>query len=571
MSAELDTTIPETARRSVVVVLIAFAVVAVSSLFLVSLSYFKSVEIEEAESRLSLYARSLNETIERFQHLPSVLSRYPIVIAGAAATSNRRLNEQLASFSEEAGLEAIYLMDRTGLVLAASNFNAPQTFVGQNYGFRPYFKNALEGERGQFFGIGATTGRPGYFVSEAVRTPLGEVTGVIAIKLDMSELQKAWEEGGERVFVSNRDGVIVLSSNPEWLYQTLSELSANQQAAIAAGKQFGNEPLLAFDWEQASPTTVSVGDQEFIYASTRAKRLGWNVHYLLDNRRGYERAALTTIIFGGVLSVLLAFATFQRSVRIKAALRASQADRAQLLAANAEINLAQKELARRSKLAALGQLSASVTHELGQPISAMRNYLTAAELDGDRMSGKTLDKLSAVVSRMENITRQLRFFTKPGDEALEIVSLQDVLAGVMTLMEHDVEEAQVHLEQDIAARPVRVFGNRLRLEQVLVNLMRNALAALETIEAPVLSVSIREDAGRAILRISDNGIGFGGRELQQMQEPFHTTRASGDGMGLGLSITAEIVKEHSGFLTAHQNEKGGADFEVSIPLAEEIA
>ena len=363
MSAELDTTIPETARRSVVVVLIAIAVVAVSSLFFVSLSYFKSVEIEEAESRLSLYARSLNETIERFQHLPSVLSRYPIVIAGAAATSNRRLNEQLASFSEEAGLEAIYLMDRTGLVLAASNFNAPQTFVGQNYGFRPYFKNALEGERGQFFGIGATTGRPGYFVSEAVRTPLGEVTGVIAIKLDMSELQKAWEEGGERVFVSNRDGVIVLSSNPEWLYQTLSELSANQQAAIAAGKQFGNEPLLAFDWEQASPTTVSVGDQEFIYASTRAKRLGWNVHYLLDNRRGYERAALTTIIFGGVLSVLLAFATFQRSVRIKAALRASQADRAQLLAANAEINLAQKELARRSKLAALGQLSASVTHD----------------------------------------------------------------------------------------------------------------------------------------------------------------------------------------------------------------
>ena len=410
MSLTVEIKRPQKTRRSVIFVLVTTALVAIVALFFASVSYFRSVEIEDIKNRLYLYVRSLNDTLERFQHLPYILARYPVVTSSQATASHELLNQKLARFSHEAGLEAIYMMDRKGLVLAASNYDAPQTFIGQNYGFRPYFKIALSGERGEFFGIGATTGRPGYFVSEPVHGSQGNVTGVIAIKLDISELQRAWEAVRERVFASNKDGVIVLSSRPDWLYRTLLPLTDQQRANIDLRKQFGNMTLPAFNWKQLSPSMVSVGREEFVYVTTNAKRLGWKVHFLLSERRIFERAMLTTVILGAFLSALLAFATFLRSERIKVALRLSQADRAQLLATNTKLKNAQKELAQTSKLAALGQLSASVTHELGQPISAIRNYLTSAELGGGSKLTKTLGKLNIVVDRMENITKQLRFF-----------------------------------------------------------------------------------------------------------------------------------------------------------------
>ena len=567
MNSEVKIEIPKNARRSVVFVLVAIALVAIAALFITSLSYFRSIEIEEAKNRLSLYGRSLNGTLEQFQYLPSVLARYPIIISAHSAASNKLLNKQLANFSREAELEAIYIMDMDGLVLASSNYGTPQTFVGQNYGFRPYFNSALLGKRGEFFGVGATTGRPGYFISAPIYDRLGNVSSVVAIKLDVRELQKAWEEGSERVFVSNRDGVIVLSSNPTWLYQTLSKLSDKQLADIRTKKQFGDKPLSTFSWERFDQSTVSIGGEKSIYVSSPAKRLGWRIHYLLSERRIFERATLTTFIFGGALSALLAFATFLRSTRIKAALWTSQADRSQLRATNTELKNAQEELARTSKLAALGQLSASVTHELGQPISAMRNYLAAAELGGEMKSGKTWEKLNKVVDRMENITKQLRFFTKPGDDKLAIVSFQDVFGDVMALVEHDIRAANVELEIDVCSSPVFVRGNRLRLEQVLVNLIKNALAAMEATKSAVLSIVIREEKNRALISVQDTGTGFGDRKLEQLQEPFHTTRASGDGMGLGLSISAAIIKEHDGELIAQNLENGGARFIVSLPLS----
>lgn len=567
MNSEVKIEIPKNARRSVVFVLVAIALVAIAALFVTSLSYFRSIEIEEAKNRLSLYGRSLNGTLEQFQYLPSVLARYPIIISAHSAASNKLLNKQLANFSREAELEAIYIMDMDGLVLASSNYGTPQTFVGQNYGFRPYFNSALLGKRGEFFGVGATTGRPGYFISAPIYDRLGNVSSVVAIKLDVRELQKAWEEGSERVFVSNRDGVIVLSSNPTWLYQTLSKLSDKQLADIRTKKQFGDKPLSTFSWERFDQSTVSIGGEKSIYVSSPAKRLGWRIHYLLSERRIFERATLTTFIFGGALSALLAFATFLRSTRIKAALWTSQADRSQLRATNTELKNAQEELARTSKLAALGQLSASVTHELGQPISAMRNYLAAAELGGEMKSGKTWEKLNKVVDRMENITKQLRFFTKPGDDKLAIVSFQDVFGDVMALVEHDIRAANVELEIDVCSSPVFVRGNRLRLEQVLVNLIKNALAAMEATKSAVLSIVIREEKNRALISVQDTGTGFGDRKLEQLQEPFHTTRASGDGMGLGLSISAAIIKEHDGELIAQNLENGGARFIVSLPLS----
>lgn len=548
------------ARRSVYLTLIAVALLAIIGLFFASLSYFKSLEIGDAETRLALYERSLKGTLERFEHLPYVLARDPLVMDGHA-----RLKHRLAAFADEARLEAIYLMDTTGTVLATSNHGTPRTFMGENYGFRPYFKAAMAGKRGEFFGVGATTGRPGYFISEPVIDDGGALVGVIAIKLDMSELQKAWEEGGENVLVSNADSVIVLSSKADWRYRTLDRLTADERETIRTGRQFGAEPLDPIDWQVHGENTVRLSGEEFVYAANPVGRLGWQVHYLLDETRVYERATLTTILFGVLITGLLLLATFLRSVRIRAALNAAQADRAELIATNDELKNAQEELSRSSKLAALGHLAASVTHELGQPISALRNHLTAAEIGGEITNSTTLGKLNTVLDRMDTITRQLRFFAKPGNEKLEEFAIQDVWTGTMDLVGHDLQAAGIDLNCAIAPGPVRVLGNRLRLEQVLVNLLTNSMAAMQDQETKRLAVTIGRDKDSAFVSVEDNGQGFGNRELQQLQEPFHTTRASGDGMGLGLSIASAIIREHRGSLEAENIATGGARFTMTLP------
>lgn len=472
---------------------------------------------------------------------------------------------RLKQIAEQASLEAIYQMDQSGRVLSASNYDKPHSFVGKSYGFRPYFEVAMNGQRGEFFGVGATTGRPGYFVSEPVRNDDGQILGVIAIKLDMSDFQSAWEESAERVFVSNADGVIVLSSIRQWLYHLLAPLDNQQLDLIRSGRQFGNVTLEKLDWEQHSSDEASLDGNRFIYVSNEAERLGWTVHYLQDQSRVFERATLTTVIFGVTIICLVLFATFLRSRRIETALQNSQLDKENLQSANLKLQAAQTELQQTSKLAALGQLSASVTHELGQPLSALRNYLTAIELSGTLKDGDMQSKLARVTERMENITRQLRFFIRSDQEGFAQIDVRSILSGAIELIEHQSQLENIELIQSYPEKPVYIMGHKLRLEQVFVNLFSNALSAVSDDGSGQIVVSIESDDEAISITVQDNGDGFGGRTLDTLLEPFHTTKASGDGLGLGLSIASEIIREHNGNITAQSREQGGAIFAVSLP------
>lgn len=561
-------------RKRVTAILVVVTIAMIVSLFFAATSYFRSEETTEAANRLSLYTRSLNDTLERFQYLPFVLSKDPLVASGVSSAKDGdippELNIRLAEFASVSNLEAIYLMNLSGSVIASSNYNLPQSFMGQNYAFRPYFQNALSGNRGEFFGVGATTGRPGYFVSEPVFEN-EKIIGVIAIKIDMSELQSLWEQGGENVFVSNGDGIVVLSSTPSWLYRTLQPLSADEIAAIAINRQFIGKELVSLDWASKDDDVATLDGANFVYANEPINRLDWTVHYLLNETRIYERAALTTVIFGSVLAVFLVFATFMRSARIRSALSISQSDRAQLLKTNHELKSAQEQLSRTSKLAALGQLSASVTHELGQPISALRNHLTAAEISGELKPGHTLEKFTRVIDRMDNITKQLRFFTRPistqqQEDKAQNIDLQEVIKGALDLVDHTLSSAGVEAIFNAQNKPIYTFGNRLRLEQVIVNLLTNSITAMEDRSEKKLEISLQTHNKIVDILVRDNGSGFGDRDIAKLQEPFHTTRASGDGMGLGLSIATEIIREHNGVISAQNLKNGGAEFIISLPL-----
>jgi two-component system C4-dicarboxylate transport sensor histidine kinase DctB len=567
MSQQFESAQSQKGRRSVIVTLIAMTLISVVLLFFISLAYFKSLEREAAQTRLSLYQRSLNDTLDRHQHLPYVLAQDSVVQDALNTSNTSLLNQRLASVASAADLEAIYVMDLSGNVLAASNYDKPHSFIGQNYGFRPYFKEAASGRRGNYFGVGATTGRPGYFVSEPVRDAQGSVRGIIAIKLDVSELQLSWEGSVENVLAINKDGIVVLASNRNWLYSLTQPLTSEKIEDVIASKQFRNINTDSLLWKHEGEGAVDVQGKSYIHAETAADHLGWKVHYLLSDGRAFERALLATVVFGSAVSLLVGIAAYLRSIRIQSALNSSQLNRALLLKTNTELEVAHAELAQSSKLAALGQLSASVVHELGQPISAFRNYLAAEEIGGANKTAPTLKKLGGVVDRMENITKQLRFFTKPGEQKIETVEISDVISGALELVQHDIEFAKVKLKLETQDAAISVFGNRLRLEQVLVNLIKNSLAALNEASTNELVIALQKIDNDAVISVQDNGLGIGDRDLRQLQEPFHTTRASGDGMGLGLSISAAIIKEHNGRFYAANLPDGGALFQVYLPIA----
>lgn len=554
---------------------------AFMALFITAEQISRKSETTRAEARLSLYHSTLTAALDRYRHLPYVLAQDPLVQAGARGIGIPTLNIRLAALAARTDLEAVYLMDATGRTIAASNYAKEINFIGQFYGFRPYFLDAMAGKSGAFFAIGVTTNRPGYFLADPVLEPdTGRIIGVIAIKVDLSSLVAAWAEGGENVFVSNDDGVVVLSSNPDWRYHALAPIPPERLAEIAEERQFLGRALEPLDWLSRGDNRAELDGRGFLHLTRPILPQNWTLHFLVPETRIAGRAWTGVGAVGTVLLLLAAVALFWRSERMRGALALSQADRRKLAQANralereiderraAERRLeqAQAELHRASKLAALGQLSASVTHELGQPIAAMKNHLAAAQIGATPEETRLATRLSRIIARMEGITRELRFFARPSPDNFTSVDLLEVWQGARELTEGDLTHRRITLDVVVPDAPVMVHGNALRLEQVVVNLLRNAMGAMDDSETRKISMSLSVQNDRAQIEIRDTGHGLGGQKIETLQEPFHTTRASGEGMGLGLAIAAEIVKEHQGRLIAADWD-GGAVFIIDLPLS----
>ncbi|MGB3315520.1 MAG: ATP-binding protein [Albidovulum sp.] len=557
----------------------AVATVAVAiSVFRVSYGYFQSEELAKAQGRLSLYQSSVFGELERFSHLTYVLARDPVVMDTTGGGDRDILNNRLEDFARQAGLDAIYLIDPYGTTISASNHRAPGSFVGQNYGFRPYFQDALRGRQGRFYAIGATTGLPGYFIADPVYDVLDELSGVIAIKIDLSDLEESWLSSGEQVFLANQDGVVLLASDPAWRYKALSPLSEERRQNILEDRQFSGQDLAPLDWSELSDGRARIMGAERLHLVGGDLPHGWNLHFFASDAQAVTRSWLVTTI--AVILAAIAFIGFQiqRARRVDAELKRSGREEAELRRANerlateveermtAERRLKRtlNELESASRLAALGRLAASVTHELGQPIAAMRNHLVAAEM-GSGAQEKLTENIGGLVERMEGITRQLKFFASSEAEDFKEMDLCDAVRVSLDLVAPNLEQTGAEVRLHLPPGPVRMRGIPLRIEQVMTNLLRNAIDATEDSQAPRIDVRAGESESGIWVEIEDNGHGLGSATLADLQEPFVTTRESGRGMGLGLAISASIVNDHDGTMLGRNTETGGAVFRVTFP------
>lgn len=562
--------------------LAGIVVLIAALLYPLSYKYFLSQEQDQWQGKMSLYRSTIVSTLDRFSYLPVVLSQDTLVTEALQSLDTDDVNAKLKLFAENAGLDAIFLMNTDGVTIAASNAGTQQSFVGQDYSFRPYFTLALSERQGRFYAIGSTTGIPGYFLASPVMSDQGDTIGVLAIKIDLRPLEETWQQSGERVLLSNSDGVVLLASDPAWRYRSLSALSADQWQRIQSTRQFPDQDLLPLDWSKGADGRVTLQGTQAIHLSEALLQHGWDLHYLAGDEPVTTRSWLATVIMLVAGFCLLALDQYRERQRIRVALRKSEVEEENLRRANTQLaaeiadrrkaeqqlERTQDELERASRLAALGELSASVTHEVGQPITAMRNHLMAAEFSGE-VDQKYLSPLTSLVARMEGITKQLKFFGQPDKEVMRDADITTALREALALVQPNIDRAAVELKIALPDKPVLVQGNRLKLEQVMTNILRNAIDAMEGMPEATLEVSAGIAQDRAWFEIADTGHGLGSATLADLQEPFTTTRASGHGMGLGLAISAQILKEHNGQMSARDNTPAGTVFRVEIPALPE--
>lgn len=551
---------------------VVIVVLGVLSLcYVAAFAAFKSAEVEQDRAKLALYQATIENELTRLEHLPGFLADDLAVKKVILGENSSDLNEKFEEITDASRAEAVYVMDRSGLTLAASNYDDDQTFLGQNYAFRPYFRDALAGKEGRFFAIGATTSRPGYFLSSPVRLA-GEIIGVLVVKMDLTALNQILETTTDLIFVTNDDGIVVLSSQTDWQYRATRSIPSYRLTEIALDRQFAGEKIESVGWPLHDRDQVEIENTKYTITRKPLNHTLWQLSYLTDFAASKQRAASVVALVAVLIVILAMLFMFWRAQRVRRALTASQDDRRRLrreieVRRKAEVHLenAQQELRRSNKMAALGQLAASVTHELGQPISAMKNYIAAEEISQTSPT-PILVRLSGLVARMENITRQLRFFSTGNDDDLKSIMIGDVINNAIALVRHDMAREDIKLHTLGLDASITVKGNQPRLEQVIINLLGNAIKAMD--DAPIrdLTIDLYLDDQNIQIKIQDTGRGLQGQSLEQIVEPFHTTGPSGEGMGLGLAISASIIHEHNGELAARDRSPCGAEFTITLPV-----
>ncbi len=542
------------------------------------------------------YRNALEAALARFDYLPFVLSQNHNLFE-LAFNQPEQANKALAAFKESSKVDAIYIMEEDGNTIAASNWNEPNSFTGNNYGYRPYFKQALKQQKGQFFGVGATTNIPGYFVSAPYRSD-NKVKAVIVAKVLLSSIVDGWNtqtQEGEIVFVADENRVIILTSQKKWLYHSLEKLNQAQDEAIKEQKQFGNNslPLLDIEIKTANNHQVDIQEHSYIRSVAATNVMNWKIHYLSPYSNISEKlynfwSRVLLLLLLGLATVLII-----RGVNNRAALHRSQGESSALRKLNVtleheieerkqieqKLRAAEVELRRTSKLEAMGQLSASITHEIGQPLAAMRTYIANMTMEQQQTTNNnvdnsssisTLGKLDQLVSRLTSITQQLRFFARSGDKEMFPLDLSKAVTGAVNTTQPSIEEAGIRFHVIQSKHPVIVRAGRVRLEQVIVNLLKNSMEAIQesatVVDDNCITLSLESHQNSAIVKIEDTGPGVTEEIRKKLFEPFYTTKPSGVGMGLGLAISLNIIHELQGTLHVENRPAGVTCFIITLPI-----
>lgn len=527
-----------------------------------------------AELRLALYGGNLLSELQRNSIVPQLLARDPTLIAALRSGDYRGSTQRLISFDQEIGAASLMLLDQTGRTVAATD----RKQLGESNRSEPQFVDAIRSSGTIFSASPREAGGYRFFYSRRIDDSSAAL-GVIVVEVDLQKFERAWAGVSDAILVSDSEGTIILATESRWRGLSEAEALSRQTPQSAIERAI----RATADWT-ALPPDAYVRGEAVMRMENRIPFRGWRMASFTTYESIRERVngVLALEIMG--FAILLALAFYATSRRNALRMMLFQRESAELRALNQRLQreiaerervqenlaVAEQTLAQSSKLAALGEMSAAVSHELNQPLAAMKTYLAGARLllgrNRPEEALSSFGRIDGLIERMGAITRQLKSYARKGSETFAPVCMNDALAASLSMMEPQLRQRQVRITRVLPEQPVWVMGERMRIEQVMINLLRNALDATKSVRDPEIQVILA--AGEtATLTVRDNGEGI--TNLDALFEPFYTTKQPGDGVGLGLAISSGIVADLGGRLTARNGQHGGAVFEMQLPILEE--
>jgi two-component system sensor histidine kinase AauS len=569
---------------------------------------------ENGERQLELHARTVESEISKYTYLPSVLeleANVSRLLNDPAPELRQDVNEYLEGLNRRSRSRAIYVLDTTGRVLATSNWRDADSYLGEDLSFRAYFQDAVRGLPGRFYGIGSTTGEPGYYLAHGLEQQ-GKIIGVAVIKVRLEALEERWQRARLEAFVTDENGIIILSSDPSRRLKSVRPLTPETKERLARSLQYYWWPLneliplareqLAEGVEKLTfPANISVDHEHtevsYLAQTRRLNDTPWHLTLLTPLQELRSEAArqgmLVAVACALVAFLLIAWNERRKVIATRLAAREALqeannelerkiAERtADLRASNERLKAqirerrlaedtlrrAQDELVQAGKLAAIGQMSTSIAHELNQPLAALRTlsgntvrFIERGALDTASTNLRTINEL---VDRMGRITASLRAFARRGDDKGQ-ASLRKAVDAALQVLNGRLENLDLTLHEHFEDVALRI--DQTRLEQILVNLVGNALDAMQAQPLPELWLEGEIADGRYRLYVRDNGHGIGPEARKHLFEPFFTTKPGEHGLGLGLTLSASLAAAAGGSLSAEHPSSGGTAFILSLPL-----
>ena len=551
---------------------VAIGVVYTTNRFLTE--RFTETTRNRSEVRLTLYTGNLISELQRNSIVPQLLARDPALIGALNSGDYSQSTQRLLSFVDEIGAASLRLMDMDGRTVAATDRNT----LGESLRQASFFVDATRSNATVFSLVEREAGGFSFVYSRRLEDR-GNTIGVISVEVDLAKLERSWASIQDAVMVTDSEGRIILSSEPRWRGLTERDALERQPPATAIDRAL----RATQDWS-ALPIDGYLRGEAVMRVEARVPFQGWRMVSFTTYSSVRERvnSILALEIMG--FAILLALVFWVLSRQTASRLRLFQRESAELRQLNQRLQreiaerekmeksleVAEQTLAQSSKLAALGEMSAAVSHELNQPLAAMKTYLAGARLLLQRRRPdealSSFQRIDDLIARMGTITQQLKSYARKGAQRLEPVDARSAVLSSLAMMEPQLRQREVAITKTLTGDPVMVLGDRVRLEQVIVNLLRNALDATKTVPAPRIDILMA--AGETMrLTVRDNGEGI--EDLDALFEPFYTTKQAGDGVGLGLAISSGIVNDLGGRLTARNAPGGGAVFEVQLPILQD--
>lgn len=555
---------------------------------------------ERGRQRLDLYETSLEREIDKYAFFPATLGLERDVVdllVNGGEEQTQRINRYLAELNKRAGSLSIYVLDSRGHVVATSNWALPDSFIGEDLSYRPYFHDAMSKRTGRFFGIGTTRGEPGYYLSSPILVD-DHAIGVAVVKVSLEQLEKSWSTVEAPVLVTDENGVVILASVPYWKFTTVMPLSDARRRDLAQSLHYNARPLpplglqslgvVGADKAEVVQLVRPAGEALqafpvsglFLSQSEPLRGTDWRLTVLSPfgdlRTMAWLNAALAAAV--GVILCIAMIALYLRRVRLWERLRAREA----LQQAHDELERkveertrtlkeAQDELIHAGKLAVIGQMSAGLAHELNQPLAALHtlsdNTVKFMQRGLLEEAESNLTLISELVTHMGTLTGQLKSFARKSTGQLRPVEVRHSMENALFFLDRRLSQRSVRPDIDVEPNDLAVLADANRLEQVLVNLIANAIDAVDGVEQPRLHLSAHRDGERVRIEVRDNGPGFSDSVRARLFEPFFTTKDSGGGLGLGLAISAGIARDFGGSLSAVSLEEGGALFVLDLPSA----